>query len=348
MSTQWEWNLILSPQTDRRGEIVEDFITNNNPSLHNKASPYSTFDEPRGKSNIDLTISSSSIAKNILPHETSSEHNLIVFGLLLETIPHTVTESHRFNVKKANWETFWSTLLQHIPDVENLYLPSNIKKSALLLNNAIADASSKAIPRKKINNKAKPPWWFAELILKRRAFRNASRNRQEESGDRNLSDAYRTARNQFTAQLRKDKLLSWRTFCTKFGHKPWDRLYKWLRKGSSYHKISVTLRKPDGSFCESFPEVASIALNTLIPNDPSYINNEVLPPRKYQFRRCDSQEIKASIWKINPKEAPGFDNLTADIVRKSWPLIEHAYKNPINNCLGAGVSQTVGKMRKLL
>lgn len=64
--------------TDGRGELVEALIDNHNLSLHNKKSRFKTFTGSRGKTNIDITISSSDIncVENwtVIQGETTSDH----------------------------------------------------------------------------------------------------------------------------------------------------------------------------------------------------------------------------------------------------------------------------------
>lgn len=215
------------------------------------------------------------------------------------------------------------------------------------LNDAILRAASTAIPKKAPPNRPKPLWWSRELFARRKELRSAMRNRSHERENVQLNISYRAARNAFTAQLRTDKRKSWRVFCTSKGLKPWGRLYQWLRKGPLPHKLPISLKKPNGNFCISLEESATVALDSLIPNDPLNVHIEISDQRTFLFVPCDAIELKESLWKINPSKAPGKDNLTAAIIRRAWPLIEDIFLNITNECLKTANFLTSGKEPKL-
>lgn len=56
----------FSKTTDRRGLIVADMIAEEQLILANKRDPLFTFSGPRGENNIDITLSTKDIAKEIV------------------------------------------------------------------------------------------------------------------------------------------------------------------------------------------------------------------------------------------------------------------------------------------
>ncbi|CAK9834279.1 Retrovirus-related Pol polyprotein from type-1 retrotransposable element R1 (Fragment) [Anthophora retusa] len=81
-STLWH-----SQITDARGEALEELILQKNLFIMNQPSERFTFDNARGKSNIDVTLTTTAIYKDIadwmiLAPNTSSDHNMIQIIIL--------------------------------------------------------------------------------------------------------------------------------------------------------------------------------------------------------------------------------------------------------------------------
>lgn len=129
-------------------------------------------------------------------------------------------------------------------------------------------------------------------MTRRKELRTAMRYRSYDRENLQLNISFGAARNAYTAQLRTDKRKSWRSFCTSAGLKPWGRLYQWLRKGPLSHKLPISLKKPDGRYCESLEESASVSLNSLIPNDPLNVHTAINNTSIFQFVPCDLIELK--------------------------------------------------------
>lgn len=101
--------------TDRRGQIVEEFIANHNLEIQNVESLYTTFAGPRGNSNIDLTIATSVLSESVgewkvIPSVTTSDHNVIMYELSLNNIMLATPLERRFDVAKADWVLFNESL----------------------------------------------------------------------------------------------------------------------------------------------------------------------------------------------------------------------------------------------
>lgn len=206
------------------------------------------------------------------------------------------------------------------------------------LTDAIQNTASKSMPKRNTSPKIKPPWWSEELLKRIKKLKTTARKRLANQDCRILKEEYRNARNQFTSQLRIERINSWRSYCTTNGAKPWGKLHKWLRKGSLSHKIPTSVQKEDGTFTSSLEVSAAKILKVLISNDPAQVPyNHNTTSNNYSFVACTEDELKESVWKINPRNAPGNDGLTADIIRKAWPYIKEHNLNIINHCLRTGI-----------
>lgn len=131
-------------------------------------------------------------------------------------------------------------------------------------------------------------------------------------------------------------MASWRDFCSKNGEKPWGKTHRLLRKGPTKNEIPKANQRSDGTYTSSAEKAATTLLNHLIPNDPEMLEQETMPINRLQINVCILDELKDSIWKINPKKAPGADNFTALMIRKEWPLIDNIYLEIVNDALTLG------------
>ncbi|CAK9813075.1 Retrovirus-related Pol polyprotein from type-1 retrotransposable element R1 (Fragment) [Anthophora plagiata] len=151
-STLWHSN-----STDGRGEALEELILQNNLYIINKPSEHSTFDNARGKSNIDLTIATSTIYNQlkdweILTDTTSSDHNMILTTIDIQVAENYKPKDTRFNTKKANWEKFEAIIQSEIQKIDIAVTQNSNSKDVETLSKEIVQiihtASTKAIQKK--------------------------------------------------------------------------------------------------------------------------------------------------------------------------------------------------------
>lgn len=77
------------------------------------------------------------------------------------------------------------------------------------------------------------------------------------------------------------------------------------------------MKRPDNSLTTSLKETVALIFNTLIPND---VNNRTFPVNEntsYEYRQCTEAELKDVLWKMKSAKAPGIDNFTSRIIKKS-------------------------------
>lgn len=112
-------------------------------------------------SNIDLSLSNSSLAQrlewNVYKNITSSDH----FPIIIKYIPRTIdpTPNKRWNLKKPDWSLFSNLLeeeIKSIKDTETL----NIDTLVNTLTNSIIQIANLTIGKSTAKNrKPKVPWW---------------------------------------------------------------------------------------------------------------------------------------------------------------------------------------------
>jgi len=317
--------------SDARGETLVTGIDRNELELVNVRSPYTTFHGPRGRTNIDITLVDRSLRQKITgwsiePGVTSSDHQLIRCTVELSRRIFFNRES-RFVLKRRNH----AKLRQVYEAMDDLRVTMQLDLDGYArdIEEDVSAAARLHAPRSRRHKKVTPPWWNSELQDARRLVRATARRRTT-SGDR-LS--YNRARNAYTMLLRKNKIESWRHFCTHEGMQPWGRLYRWLKKGSKKCTALGMMTKPDGIQCQSIDESVELLLNTLIPNDPHAQGPTEQERTVCDLREFDVHSIKEFAWAISPDRAPGKDGITGKIVRALWPRLSQRLLGLTNMCI---------------
>ena len=142
--------LWMCESADFRGEIFEDFITQNNLLVCNRDNKY-TYDCAIGKSIIDITLVTVSLVdriKNWKVHDEDyfTDHKLISFRF--DFSKPAPTKSRNF--KKANW-TYFKSLLAEMKWVNpKVWSNETVEKEAIKLVEDITKALDKVCPEKEI------------------------------------------------------------------------------------------------------------------------------------------------------------------------------------------------------
>jgi hypothetical protein len=97
--------------------------------------------------------------------------------------------------------------------------------------------------------------------------------------------------------------------------------------------VQTSLKIADGHFTKTTLETANLLLDTLIPHDGSEV--VLTGGHVNQFREINltTEEVKEAIWRVGPNKAPGYDGLTAAIIRKAWPVIKLQLTRLYRRCL---------------
>jgi len=302
---------------DARGETLNACIDAHALEIANVRSPHTTFCGPRGQTNIDVTLVDRAMRQkltgwSVLPGITSSDHQLIKF---------TVEQRQHYERFLHAYET-----LADLRTTEQF----DADRNADGLNEDVTAAAAVAhAPRLARRRKVTPPWWTKELQDARKAVRAAARN-MSVTGDRRL---FNIRRNAYTSLLRKNKIRSWRTFCTTGGEQPWGKLYRWLKNANKKQNTLGLMMRPDGTRCQTIDESVTLLLNVLIPNDPQQQEPNEIARTVCDLQPMDEEGTRDCAWAISPNRAPGIDGITGRTIRVLWPSLSARILRLINICL---------------
>lgn len=148
-----------------------------------------------------------------------SDHRVISFNILACRSTPNNQNIGRYNVKKANWDLFQTTLLGEVGRITN----DDINSIAEGIDRVLTIAADAAIPKlKTLKTAGKNVWWSPHLTALRK---NLIRRRRQglRSSDRPL---YNQLRNEFLTAIRKQKLLAWKILRVNLT----PTLGRWTRK----------------------------------------------------------------------------------------------------------------------
>ncbi|KAK2578108.1 hypothetical protein KPH14_000538, partial [Odynerus spinipes] len=169
----------FSDSTCQRGKLVEEFIASNNLYIVNKPCNVRTFSNVTGSSNIDITIVTGGIFKEIVcwnVHETCvlSDHNLITF-YYSETGNTRAAKTYgecKYKINRADWMVFRERLNEVFNNDQKETLgEENIDRVVQVVSKKIDEVCGKSMPRCRKFVK-KVPWWNDRISnLRKEAYR---------------------------------------------------------------------------------------------------------------------------------------------------------------------------------
>ena len=162
--------------TNDRGEIIEDVIAENDLCLLNEKQPTYLHPPTGNYYAIDLSLCHSNIFLDFNWSVCDDLHGSDHFSILIEETESSDDEQQcRWNLKKANWETF-TTLCQERLTPEKFKTAEDMSS----FTSALHDISEECIPKSSTRSKRRNPWFndeFKTAINKRKsALRKFNKN----------------------------------------------------------------------------------------------------------------------------------------------------------------------------
>lgn len=369
MDSNSKSDLWFSGETDENGKIIEDFIMANNLYILNEPNNPPTFFSVSGQSNIDITLVSENMLRNVsgwrvLENCSTSDHNMIIFDVKMENREtRKMIKEDKYNIGRADWKIFNNfltneSMVAEITHFKNMETNKAVKEFDKILHMAC----EAAIPKKRKSNKS-TPWWNDDLAQLRREYNRAKRaltraRRMNIVEETEISKKrYVLHRNKYTAEIKKAKKESWTNFVNLEANKdPWSIPYKIVRDKIKKTEVLTTLTKEDGSITNNFEETIEALLNKCVPPDNLLLENDnhkkirdnINSYRNSNIEREFSvEEIGRAIKKLKNKTAPGADNFNPEIIKELWKYLPNSIVDLMNNCLGNGIFPDTWKIAKL-
>lgn len=359
-------------RTNARGKAVAEIAHANNMFFCNTGNTptFETVTHGRVRSSIiDVTFTSSSIRDRV--HEwrvnneacTTSQHNAVEFILR--------ADNHRANNQanqstflyksdKACWNIFKNTLHLHIANSDLLYHnivqmePLQLEDLIGKVTEVIHAACRASMPIRKGGSSGSPPWWSenleqlkSEVIdLHHKIHRAKIRNEPLES----LLQEREVKKATYAKELRTESTRNFREFCQLQTKENVWSLTNRLLKESTPRRPPSTI-KIGNTYTTDGEETARALLNHFYPDDTP--DSSV---RHHQLRsdsnimpenECDppftTDEVLEQLNSMNPKKAPGMDNLPADVCSAFASAYPQLLTDIMNRCLSLQYFPTIWK-----
>ena len=224
-----------SKDNDLRGDLIEDFITQNDICLMNDKS--NTFlDSGKGTfSALDLSICDPSLYLDYEWSVCEDQHGSDHFPIVIESIK-TSEENHnpKWKLNKANWDLF-HTLCDESLTTTSL---SDSTDCIADFTSSLIDISEKCIPKTSTNPKKSNPWYnddCKEAIKQRKD----TLSRFCKFPTKYNLNTYRVFRAKARRTIKSSKRKSWRTYVSNLNYKtPIKKVWDMVRKISGKSKAA--------------------------------------------------------------------------------------------------------------
>lgn len=293
--------------TDRRGEIVGDWIAQNNLAVVNKGEE-PTFQRRDCTSIIDITLATTDAICLITHWEVShkeslSDHKYIMFEVTEKGPKMRATRKVQkgWQTKKINNEN----LEKAINEIQT----NEVIGSAEGFSKGLQEICNKCMPKKR-SITTRPPvyWWSAEIaairkacIRKRRDYqRSVGRKSSEERQD--IWREYKEEKKRLTVAIKKSKRVSWKQICDKVDCDIWGDGYKIVMKmvGGFPPMTPMTMEMTEKVVDHLFPVHEQVKWNC----DKTVI-----------FSRFTIDELCVACDNLKSNKAPGPGNIPPNIIK---------------------------------
>ena len=284
-------------ENNSRGELIENFITNNDICLMNDKSNTYMHDPTGSFSSIDLSLCHPSLFLDFNWSVCKDQHHSDHFPIVIKSNTSTVEDHNpKWKLSKANWELFQSLC------TDTITLESFKDSSDPLsdFTSSLIDISSKCIPKTSTNPTKSNPWYNDECKEAIKTRKKALNKFKKYPTKDNLNEV-KVFRAKARRTIKISKRKSWRSYVSKINHKTpikkvWDMIRKisGKTKSPSYTHLNhpVTETKSTSKF-----DIAETLGETFLNNSCSRNYSE-----KFQKVKAEQEKIKLNFKSANTEE----------------------------------------------
>ena len=284
-------------ENNSRGELIENFITNNDICLMNDKSNTYMHDPTGSFSSIDLSLCHPSLFLDFNWSVCKDQHHSDHFPIVIKSNTSTVEDHNpKWKLNKANWEVFQSLCTETIT-VESFKDSSDPLSD---FTSSLIDISSKCIPKTSTNPTKSNPWYNDECKEAIKTRKKALNKFKKYPTKDNLNEV-KVFRAKARRTIKISKRKSWRSYVSKINHKTpikkvWDMIRKISGKTKSpnYTHLNhpVTETKSTSKF-----DIAETLGETFLNNSCSRNYSE-----KFQKIKAEQEKIKLNFKSANTEE----------------------------------------------
>ena len=342
-------------KNDKRGNIIEDIITNNNLVLLNDTSP-THFNVSTGKNSaIDLTLCSNGIATSLewaaLDELYCSDHYplIITFNKAEQDIK---THTSRWKYHKADWNKYRHIITKSMDELSNVIdeisnsNSININRAIKEFTNILIEAANLSIPKTKGHRETKnTPWWNDDCA---NSISNYKRALNKYKKTRSMADKIEFKRLKAVAKhtVKNSKKTSWLAYLQSINHQiPSKEMWAKIKSIEGRKQVNIPILNENNTIIDDPPHIANIMAHNFAANSS---NNNYSPEFRNYKNKIESANIITTTSNDNndlsfnkeltiselkhalsncKNKSPGPDNIP-NVFLKQLP--ESSYENLIN------------------
>ena len=275
---------------DPRGELIEDFITENDICLMNdKSNTY--LDSGKGTfSSLDLSLCHPSLYLDYEWSVCEDQHGSDHFPILIESVQtHGEDHNPKWKLHKADWDLFNNLCNESLTDT---YLSDSSDPITDFTSSLIA-ISEKCIPKTSTNPKKSNPWYNDDCkeAIKQRKDTLSKFCKFPTHGNLNT---YRNSRAKARRTIKSAKRKSWRTYVSNLNYKTptkkvWDMVRKISGKSKSatYHHLNYNFNNAN--------EIASTKQDIADTLASQFCSNSSTSHYSEEFQKYKKQQEKTKL-----------------------------------------------------
>ena len=239
--------------TNDKGEIIENFIAENDLCLFNDKQPTYLHSPTRNYFALDLSICSPNIYLDFDWSVLDDLHGSDHFPIKIEEIESTNEDHHsRWNFNKANWENFMELCNEKLNP--EMFKTDDIQA----FTDTLIHVAEKCIPKSSTRSKRNRPWFNKEVKNSINKRKSALRKFNRQPTKENLIHA-----KQMRAKARKTiktaKRTSWQQYVSKLNSrtpakKIWDMIRKITGKNKNNKHVHI---KSNGNICSTTKDISN-------------------------------------------------------------------------------------------
>ena len=316
------WN---SPATDKRGELLVQFLIDNNLSCLNVGNN-PTFKNGAGDATIiDLTLANYRLSQRVSNWQVeqllhSTDHYCVLFTV--NNCPNfRIPPAETWNYHKGMWPIFKSQLelgLKHWT-CPRFWTNVTIEQKLTLITDEVNKALELSCPKKRCKQKYKfPTWWNQNLSKLRAKMRFLAKKRSPEG-----KEAYRTLRREYKNAIATAKDDGWKKFTSKIVN-PSD-VSKLIRSFNNNKNNALGLLKNEqGDYCNNPEDSLLILLNKFFPGHTEVPEVDTLEWQRVRNNKLDNtftiKKIKNAFHRMGSFKGAGPDGIKPIVMKHFGPI----------------------------
>ena len=277
--------------TNDKGEIIENFIAENDLCLFNDKQPTYLHSPTRNYFALDLSICSPNIYLDFDWSVLDDLHGSDHFPIKIEEIESTNEDHHsRWNFNKANWENFMELCNEKL-NPEMFKTADDIQA----FTDTLIHVAEKCIPKSSTRSKRNRPWFNKDVKNSINKRKSALRKFNRQPTKENLIHA-----KQMRAKARKTIKTaigtSWQQYVSKLNSrtpakKIWDMIRKITGKNKNNKHVHI---KSNGNICSTTKDISN-ALGENFQKNSSSANYSETFQNKSALRKFNRQPTKENL-----------------------------------------------------